>query len=197
MKTREYHGRTGTPEHKTWMGINKRCNNPNEPSFANYGGKGIKVCDRWLKFSAFLQDMGPRPSLNHSIDRINPLGDYEPDNCRWADKKTQNRNKRFHRKMIFNGKEVLVVEVAESLGIDATTLAKRVSEGWTGDDLVRKPSRTWVKRSTHCKNGHPYPESGKRVCIECSRRYQADYYLARKDEKKAPQKTNRLKKISK
>jgi len=81
-----------TPEYQSWRGMRERCLNPNHSSFSRYGGRGIKVCDRWLhSFPNFLADMGKRPD-RHSLDRINVEGHYEPDNCRWADAKTQARN---------------------------------------------------------------------------------------------------------
>lgn len=80
-------------EYRAWVHMRQRCNNPNNPGYLDYGGRGIRVCDRWNKFENFLTDMGERPE-DRSLDRINNDGNYEPSNCRWATRKTQNNNKR-------------------------------------------------------------------------------------------------------
>lgn len=88
------HGRSKTREYKIWKGMHERCNKPQHHKFPIYGGRGIKICDRWLhSFENFYNDMGDSPTKNHSIDRIDTNGNYEPTNCRWATHQTQTRNR--------------------------------------------------------------------------------------------------------
>jgi hypothetical protein len=85
----------GTGTYKSWQGMWQRCTNENDVGYENYGAKGVMVCERWREFEAFLEDMGERPK-GLTLDRINPFGNYEPSNCRWADWFVQNNNKRWH-----------------------------------------------------------------------------------------------------
>jgi hypothetical protein len=83
-----------TDEYGTWTAMRHRCSNSNSTNYHLYGARGIRVCDRWDDFALFLQDMGPKPSKKHSIDRIDNDGNYCPENCRWATAKQQSHNSR-------------------------------------------------------------------------------------------------------
>lgn len=93
-RSRATHGGRDTPEYGVWWSMRQRCDNPANKAFANYGGRGIRVCERWQSFENFRADMGMRPSDELSIDRIDNDGNYEPGNCRWATAKEQRANQR-------------------------------------------------------------------------------------------------------
>ena len=92
-KARLTHGMTGTPTYNSWFGMIQRCTNPKQPTFKDYGGRGVTICHRWLRFENFLADMGIRPE-GKTLDRKNNAGGYEPSNCRWATHKEQCENRR-------------------------------------------------------------------------------------------------------
>ena len=89
------HNQSSTPIYNAWKTMKQRCHNPKDKDFKHYGGRGIVVCQRWHDdFSAFLADMGPRPTPLHTVERKNNDGNYEPSNCCWATRKEQNSNRK-------------------------------------------------------------------------------------------------------
>ena len=126
-----------TPEYSIWVAMRARCRG----NHRNYGARGITVCERWNSFANFLADMGPRPSKDHSIDRINNDGNYEPGNCRWATHQQQMRNRGCNRYLTHNGETLMLVEWAERTGLLPHTILTRISRGWTIADALTSPTR--------------------------------------------------------
>ena len=113
-----------------WKCMRQRCNNPNNPSYRNYGAKGVRICDEWKEFAGFrnwAMANGYKESL--SIDRIDVNGNYEPDNCRWADDTTQANNTTRNRLIDFHGEMLTMAEIARKLGTTYSTIQHRVERG--------------------------------------------------------------------
>lgn len=125
------HGHHGIPEYWVWNAMVQRCTNPKNECWSNYGGRGIKVCDRWRSFEQFLQDMGKRPNRRMTLERICNDGDYEPGNCQWATRVTQNRNTRRNKLIEFNGESRPLTEWAERLGLPYEMVRARLRRGWS------------------------------------------------------------------
>ncbi len=132
------HGLRWTPEYIVWRGMFSRCTNPNERAFHNYGGRGIVVCDRWYSFEAFWEDMGSRPSSDHSIDRIDVNGNYEPGNCRWATVKEQQRNKRNTVFVEVDGEKISLADACDRYGIRLSVAYAKISRGLSFEDILSK-----------------------------------------------------------
>ena len=109
------HGKTGTKVYNTWCGIKDRCLNVRCQGYARYGGRGIRICDRWMQFENFYEDMGDPPTQKHSIDRINNDGNYEPSNCRWALDRDQSRNRSKCKVVELDGETMLLTDAVEKL----------------------------------------------------------------------------------
>ena len=121
------HGMSKSSEYEIWVGIKKRCTNPNQKDFYIWGGKGISMCDSWSSsFEAFYSDMGSRPSKDHSIDRIDSDKNYEPENCRWATDLEQSLNSSRVRKFIRNEDVMSLRQIATLEGISYFTLYDKV-----------------------------------------------------------------------
>lgn len=125
------------PEYVAWVSIKQRCYNPKLKNFHLWGGRGITMCDRWFNdYTAFLADMGPRPSPKHSVDRRETDGNYEPNNCRWATRKEQGRNIRTNRMITVKGETICLAEWAERSGISADVISCRLDAGWCSECAV-------------------------------------------------------------
>lgn len=124
-----------------------RCYRKKTEAFERYGGRGIIVCPQWLNsFEQFLSDMGPRPSLQHSLDRKTNDGNYEPENCRWATDAEQRRNQRRSRIITIMGQTLCAKDWAVQYGINYKTLHMRLKHGWDPLEALTRPIRKLSKR---------------------------------------------------
>lgn len=124
-----FHGFGGTSEYKTWRGMLDRCKNPDNPTYINYGGRGITVCDEWLNCAKFVEDVGKNPDpATMTLDRIDGNGNYEPSNCRWASKREQDRNRHYIYVININDVWVTLYEYADHIGISSGLAIKRFKD---------------------------------------------------------------------
>ncbi len=139
------HGMTRTPEYSCWLSMKNRCYNPHHKKFYIYGGRTpppITVCEAWREdFMAFYRDMGPRPGLEYSLDRIDNEQGYSPGNVRWATTKEQNRNKRNNTYLIFEEESQLLIDVARKINLKPSTLSNRVKRHTPLHQPVQAPRR--------------------------------------------------------
>ncbi len=152
------HGKSKMSEYSVYRSMIARCASGSE----NYGGRGIRVCSRWASsFEAFLEDMGERPTADHSIDRINVNGDYacgkcpwcfvnevRKCNCRWATRTEQQRNRRDTRFLTYGDKSLPLLEWAEITGIPPETIQRRLDRGWTVERSLTSPVTTKHRRKS-------------------------------------------------
>lgn len=131
-RCRKTHGGSKAPLYHIWSSMIQRCHTETNHQYSNYGGRGIRVCSRWRQsFAAFRDDIGPRPSKRHTIERIDNNGPYAPKNCRWATRPEQALNTRRNRLLTFNGSTKPLKVWANETKIDYTTLLYRLLRGWT------------------------------------------------------------------
>lgn len=140
-RTSVTHGLSRSSEYGIYKGMISRCTNAADERYRYYGAKGIGVCERWLEsFENFYADMGPRPSANHSIDRVNNTLGYSPENCRWADSVTQQSNRDCTLKVMYKGECVALSILAKEHGLSPATLAARVNAmGWSIEKALSEP----------------------------------------------------------
>ncbi len=119
------HGLRHSSEYNSWANMIQRCTNPKRPDYKYYGGRGIKVCDRWLCFKNFIEDMGQKPTPKHEIDRHpnNKTGNYEKGNCRWGTDPEQSKNRRDNRFVEYNGERMILSDMAKMLDVKPNYLS--------------------------------------------------------------------------
>lgn len=126
-KNQTTHGKSKSSEWLAWRNMKTRCCDVNHKAYLRYGGRGIKVCERWLdSFENFFEDMGEKPSPRHTLERKNNSEGYEPGNCVWATRKAQSRNTRRCRMITCNGVTKTLMQWSEETGIKYTTLQRRL-----------------------------------------------------------------------
>jgi hypothetical protein len=118
--------------------MKRRCENPRSHAYGDYGGRGIKVCDRWKTFENFISDMGERPE-GMTLERIDVNGNYTPENCRWATTLEQNGNRRTRRLLTLRGKTQSMTEWARETGIDVNVINARLRRGWSDEKTLTTP----------------------------------------------------------
>lgn len=159
------HGKTKTPEFKTWTSMISRCSSKTHKSYFRYGGRGITVCERWIGktgFLNFLEDIGERPTPKHSLDRIDNNKGYSAENCRWADTTTQARNKRNNNLITYKNITRCLTEWSEIINIPTSTLYNRLKNGWDVEKSFETPIII-AKRNKIVKNSLEY--KGEIKCI--------------------------------
>lgn len=148
------HGYSKKPEFYIWRSMKARCLNPKQVSYPRYGGRNIKICDRWIKsFDNFINDMGERPSKNHILDRIDFNGDYTKDNCRWVTQYISDRNRSSNKFFTYKGKTLIESDWSKKLGLQRGAIQKRLNKGWTLEAALSTPklSRKQRKKCNHLK----------------------------------------------
>lgn len=157
------HGLRYTTEYHIWSGMKGRCLNPKNDRFASYGGAGVSIHPPWIAhFTAFLADVGPRPSMDHSLDRIDPRGNYEPGNVRWATRSEQQQNRRDQYRVV-NGIERRTRDIANQAGLSKSAILSRIRAGYIGAQILSGPHQgmpregvTKKPRKTFVVNGKTY-----------------------------------------
>lgn len=138
--------------YRVWTGMKTRCFNPNSEHFKDYGGRGITVCRKWKEsFEDFASDMGPRPSMSHSIERVDNDGDYCPENCVWATMKEQAVNRRNTAYLTVKGEVTTRVAAARESGLNDGTVRNRLRRGWSDEEAVGVAPRP---ETPHVKGSH-------------------------------------------
>lgn len=141
------HGMAHRPEYGAWKAMTRRCSHSEDAGYANYGGRGITVCDAWQEsFPTFYAEMGPRPGPGYTLERKNNDGPYEETNCVWATQLQQGRNRRTNRLLTYNGMTQCVTAWADELHIHPGTIRSRLRSGWSDERTLTTPVESKYRR---------------------------------------------------
>lgn len=140
------HGNHPSKTYTCWRDVKRRCLNPTFKGWKHYGGRGITVCERWLSFKNFLDDMGECPE-GLTIERIDNMRGYEPGNCRWATRKEQARNSRWNKVITYRGITACFADLCERFQKDQFRVSQRLRLGWSLEDAFEKPTRKHIRKS--------------------------------------------------
>lgn len=146
------HGWSHTPEHNAWQAMRGRCLNPRNRRYHRYGGRGITICERWRDFANFLADVGPRPSPQHTLDRKDNDGPYDPENCHWSTPVEQARNRGGRRptlRLTWQGETLCVTAWAERVGLSTNQIRNRLRKGWSVHRTLTEPIHAEKRTHTH------------------------------------------------
>lgn len=142
---RPSHGLSKTPEYRIWGEMIQRCTNPDNKNFVNYGGRGIKVCERWRSFASFYEDIGPRPSPSLTIERVDNNGWYCKENCKWSTRIENASNTRSNRYVWYDEKKFTISAIARLHKIKPETFRQRLNAGWNIHDALTTKVRQFRK----------------------------------------------------
>jgi len=139
------HGKV-TSEYRAWAAAKSRCHNENNRMYCWYGARGIRMCERWFNsFESFLSDMGTKPK-GMTLDRIDNDGNYEPSNCRWADYRTQNNNKKHNRRIRAFGEIMTAAQWARKFRLTSSIISNRIRWGWNAEEAITTPRKLSMKK---------------------------------------------------
>lgn len=155
------HGMTRSPEYESWNDMRRRVFKTNRPNYRWYGAKGITICDEWMEFDAFYRDMGNRPE-GTSLDRIDNTKGYCKENCRWATHKQQCRNRSSNLHVTHNGKDYVLPDLCDELGVSYELVRQRVWRGWSIEDAVTIPIKGFSSSMPRNQTPLDIPNTDKR-----------------------------------
>lgn len=140
IKQNTTHGLTNHPLYTVWNSMKGRCMNPKDPSYRNYGARGISICDEWLDFRCFYEwAMASGYTKGLTIERINNDGDYCPENCCWIPREEQSANRRMNRFLTFAGQTKTMSQWAKEFGLKRETIRDRIKRGWSVEKAITTP----------------------------------------------------------